>query len=447
MPADGVGMTATTISTGPAHLDRASALNRSGPVLDVVIPVHNEQVDLEPSVRRLYAHLSATVPYPFRITVADNASTDDTRAIAAKLARELPEVEVLTLAAKGRGRALRAAWSASDAPVLVYLDVDLSTDLAALLPLLRGTLATRFSDAQCGFKAIRADVARQLLPLVEDTGWFFDTELLVLAERAGLRIHEVPVDWVDDPDSRVDIPATIVADLKGIARLGWALATRDHRDHRDPARARRADRANSYYAAAVQAGTVSWKALFFGSFDASSFITVDKPPASLWVMALSGRLFGFSSWSMLVPQALAGVASVALLYAAVRRWAGPVGGLLAGTVLALTPVAVLMFRFNNPDALLTLLLVAAGYAVVRATERASLRWLVLAGALVGLGFLTKMLQAFLVLPAFAVVYLLAAPLRRWLHQQLRAGAGLRVQRARPHLRQRPARRRQRSARW
>ncbi len=144
---------------------------------------------------------------------------------------------VLRLAEKGRGRALRAAWSSSDAPVLPYMDVDLSTDLAGLLPLVAplisattpccgGTLRARFSDAQCGFKAIRADVAAELLPLVEDTDWFFDTELLVLAERTGLRIHEVPVDWIDHPDSRVDIAATALADLHGVARLGRTLATR-----------------------------------------------------------------------------------------------------------------------------------------------------------------------------------------------------------------------------
>ncbi|MFF4887761.1 glycosyltransferase [Streptomyces nigra] len=233
------------------------------PVLDVVVPVHNEQADLERSVRRLHAHLRETFPYPFRITVADNASTDATPAIAARLAEELPETEWLRLAEKGRGRALHTAWSRSEAPVLAYLDVDLSTDLAALLPLvaplisghsdiaigtrlargsrvvrgprrevisrcynalLRSTLAVGFSDAQCGFKAVRRDVAERLLPLVEDSGWFFDTEMLVIAERAGLRIHEVPVDWVDDPDSRVDIWATALADLRGIARIGAALA-------------------------------------------------------------------------------------------------------------------------------------------------------------------------------------------------------------------------------
>jgi putative flippase GtrA len=233
------------------------------PVLDLVIPVYNEETDLEPCVRRLHEHLTARFPYAFRLTIADNASTDATLALAHRLSRELPDVAVVHLAEKGRGRALRTVWLASDATVLAYTDVDLSTDLNALLPLvaplitghsdlalgtrlargsrvvrgtkrelisrgynllLRGTLAARFSDAQCGFKAIRADVARRLLPLVEDTGWFFDTELLVLAERVGLRMHEVPVDWVDDPDSRVDIVSTAVADLRGIVRVGRALA-------------------------------------------------------------------------------------------------------------------------------------------------------------------------------------------------------------------------------
>ncbi|HJP74891.1 MAG TPA: glycosyltransferase family 39 protein [Pseudonocardiaceae bacterium] len=167
--------------------------------------------------------------------------------------------------------------------------------------------------------------------------------------------------------------------------------------------------ANDFYAAAVQAGTQSWKAWLFGSLDSSNAITVDKPPAAFWVMGLSARIFGFSSWSMLVPDALAGVASVGLLYGAVRRWSGPAAGLFAGAALALTPVAALMFRFNNPDAILVLLLVAGAYCVVRATEKASPKWLMLAGVLVGFGFLTKMLQAFLVLPAFALVYLVAAP--------------------------------------
>lgn len=167
--------------------------------------------------------------------------------------------------------------------------------------------------------------------------------------------------------------------------------------------------ANDFYAAAAQAGTQSWKALLFGSLDSGNAITVDKPPAALWVMGLSGRLLGFGSFSLLLPQALMGVASVALLYAAVRRCSGPAAGLIAGAALGLTPVAALMFRFDNPDALLVLLLVTAAYCTVRATEQGSGRWLAAAGVAVGFGFLTKMLQAFLVLPALGLMFLVAAP--------------------------------------
>ena len=226
--------------------------------IDVVVPVHNEEATLERSIRRLHRFLESEFPFSWRIVVADNASTDATPAIADRLAHELTRVEVRHLERKGRGRALRAAWSASEAQVVCYMDVDLSTDLRALLPLvapllsghsdlaigtrlahgarvvrgpkrelisraynrlLHTALRTRFSDAQCGFKAARTDALRGLLEHVRDDGWFFDTELLVLAQRRGLRIHEVPVDWVDDPDSRVAIVRTAYEDLRGVARL------------------------------------------------------------------------------------------------------------------------------------------------------------------------------------------------------------------------------------
>ncbi len=184
--------------------------------------------------------------------------------------------------------------------------------------------------------------------------------------------------------------------------------------------------ANSFYSAAVQAGTKSWKAFFFGSSDASNFITVDKPPASLWVMEISARIFGVNSWSILVPQALEGVATVGVLYATVRRWFSPGAALISGALLALTPVAVLMFRFNNPDSLLVLLLVVAAYATVRALERAQTWWLVAAMACVGTGFITKMLQAFIIVPVIGLVYLLFAPtpLARRIRQLLVAAVAL-----------------------
>ena len=230
------------------------------PMLDVeiVIPVYNEERVLAATVYRLHAFLSRQLRFSWRITIADNASTDCTPEIAEALARSLDGVAVLRLEQKGRGRALRAAWSASPARVVAYMDVDLSTDLSALLPLvapllsghsdiaigtrlhpaaqversvkrelisrsynrlLRVALRARFSDAQCGFKAARAVVARELLPLVRDEEWFFDTELLVLAQRLGMRVHEVPVDWVEDIDSRVQIVPTALADLRGVGRL------------------------------------------------------------------------------------------------------------------------------------------------------------------------------------------------------------------------------------
>ncbi len=226
--------------------------------VDIVVPVYNEQDGLERSVRRLHRFLRDSFPFSWRIVIADNASTDATPAIARALAEDLPGVASLRLERKGRGRALRAAWTDSGARVVAYMDVDLSTDLRALLPLVapllsghsdiaigtrlahgarvvRGpkrelisraynrvlhmVLRARFSDAQCGFKAVRADAAASLLDDVRDDGWFFDTELLVLAQRRGLRIHEVPVDWIDDPDSRVDVVSTALTDLRGVARL------------------------------------------------------------------------------------------------------------------------------------------------------------------------------------------------------------------------------------
>jgi putative flippase GtrA len=233
-------------------------MTSAAPLLDVVIPVYNEQAGLARSVRRLHRYLACEFPFSWRIVIADNASTDDTPAIGRALAAELGDVRYTRLERKGRGRALRAAWAASDARVVSYMDVDLSTDLRALLPLvaplvsghsdlaigtrlapgarvvrgpkrelisraynglLHAVLHARFSDAQCGFKAVRRDALAQLLPGVRDDGWFFDTELLVLAQRRGVRIHEVPVDWVDDPDSRVKIVRTALEDLRGVARL------------------------------------------------------------------------------------------------------------------------------------------------------------------------------------------------------------------------------------
>ena len=233
-------------------------------VVDIVLPVYNEAAGLEASVRRLHTYLSNSFPLTWNITIVDNASTDATGAIAAALSRDLPNVSELHLDRKGRGLALREAWNRSTSPVVAYMDIDLSTDLDALLPMiaplasghseiaigsrltpgasvargpkrevisrgynvmLRAMFATQIRDMQCGFKAIRTDVARELLPAIVDDGWFFDTELLLLAERNGLRIHQVPVDWVDDPDSRVRIGQTAIDDFRGALRVARTFAT------------------------------------------------------------------------------------------------------------------------------------------------------------------------------------------------------------------------------
>jgi glycosyltransferase involved in cell wall biosynthesis len=230
----------------------------ASPLVEIVVPVYNEARGITHSVRTLRSFLDRQFPFPALVTIIDNGSTDDTALLADRLAAELDGVRALHLGLKGRGRALRAVWPASRARVVAYMDADLSTSLEALLPLvapllsghsdvavgtrlargahvvrgpkreiisrsynllLKACLHNAFSDAQCGFKAARADVARRLVPLVADNDWFFDTEFLVLAERHGYRIHEVPVDWVDDPDSRVDVLRTAYDDLKGIARL------------------------------------------------------------------------------------------------------------------------------------------------------------------------------------------------------------------------------------
>ena len=258
-----MGMTSDSLLREAATLGDGQPPAPCGTAVDIVIPVRDEERDLGPGVRRLHGFLGAEFPFTARITIADNGSGDGTWAQALALEAALEGVRAVRLDRPGRGGALRSVWSHSDAAIFAYMDVDLSTDLNALLPLLapllsghsdvaigtrlaRGArvirgprreiisrcynlllhaaLGTGFSDAQCGFKAIRADAARVLLPLTRDTGWFFDTELLVLAERAGLRIHEVPVDWIDDSDSRVKLAATAMADLRGIIRLGTGLA-------------------------------------------------------------------------------------------------------------------------------------------------------------------------------------------------------------------------------
>lgn len=440
------------------------------PLIDIVVPVLNEEKILQKSITTLDEYMAKHLPYRYQITIADNVSQDKTLEIAKNLAEKHRSVRVVSLAERGRGRALKRVWQNSSADILAYMDVDLSTSLDDFLPMIQPLVAgeagvaigsrlmkdsrtsrgvkrefisrcynriikwtsgTKFSDAQCGFKAIRRDVAAKFLPKIRDNEWFFDTELLIKTERASVPIHEQPVTWIEDTDSRVKIVKTAVDDLKGLYRVNKELDKRSWFERWTlPVLlaltgtlylfgALHNGMANSYYAAAVQAASQDWTAWLFGSLDAANYVSIDKPPLATMVMGLSARLFGFSSFSMLLPSVLAGVGSVWLVYASVKRQFGFMSAAIAGMVLAMTPVAVLMFGFNNPDAILTLMLTASGYAFLRSLEgKRPLLWLGLAGLFTGLAFNTKMLQGLMVLLAMVLVYLVFAKppiVTRFLH--------------------------------
>ena len=432
-------------------------LNPQTLTIDIVLPVLNEAHIIEASISKLHKYLIDNLPYRWQIIIADNGSSDGTYQIAQQLTKRWSGVRLVRLNERGLGLALKTVWQKSKADILAYMDIDLSTNLDSFMPMIsplitgeaglatgsrlmkesrttrgfkreiisrcynriiRTIMKTNFVDAQCGFKAIRRDLAQKLLPHIKDKAWFFDTELLVKAEYEGYKIHEEPVKWVEDADSRVRIVETAADDIKGLSRVRkeygkssfgemaafgglllftsifylWNLTINGM--------------ANSYYAAAAQAASTSWLAWLFGSLDAANFVSVDKPPISMMIMGLFGRLFVFSSWSMLLPHALAGIATVALVYLVVRRWYGARAGLIAGVVMALTPAAALMFRFNNPDSFLTLFLTASAYSFLRSFEvNKPVLWLSLAGLFTGFAFNTKMLQGLLLLPIMTIIYI------------------------------------------
>lgn len=440
------------------------------PFVDIVVPVLNEEKILQSSIETLDEYMIENLPYRYQITIADNGSQDNTLKIAKNLAQNHQSVRVVRLAERGRGRALKQVWQNSQADILTYMDVDLSTSLDDFLPMIQPLVAgeagvaigsrlmkesetsrgfkrefisrcynkiikltsrTKFGDAQCGFKAIRRDVAKRFLPKIKDNEWFFDTELLIKTERAGVPIHEQPVTWIEDTDSRVKIVKTAVDDLKGLHRVNKELDNRSWFEKMTLPMlliatgalymfgAMHNGMANSYYAAAVQAASQNWTAWLFGSLDAANYVSIDKPPLATMIMGFSARLFGFSSFSMLLPSVLAGIGSVWLLYSAMKRQFGFTSAAIAGITLVITPAAALMFGFNNPDAILTFMLTASGYAFLRSLEgKRPLLWLSLAGLFTGLAFNTKMLQGLMVLPAMVIVYLIFAKppiVTRFLH--------------------------------
>ena len=429
------------------------------PLVEVVVPALNEERTLRTNIETLYNFLRAQDGLQFRITIADNGSTDRTQVIANELAEHYAAIRVVRMSERGRGRALKQVWMNSDADILSYMDVDLSTSLDDFMPLIKPLvngeagvaigsrlskhsrttrcfkrdfisktynkiiktyMGTKFSDAQCGFKAIRRDVARTILPKVTDTQWFFDTELLIKAEKTGVKIHEQPVTWIEDTDSRVKIVKTVTEDLRGLARVKKELKNINEDIGTKKIAigvlliltaitylfgALQNGMANSYYAAAVQAASSNFTAWLFGSLDAANFVSVDKPPLSTMIMGLSARIFGFSSFSMLLPNVLAGVITVYLVYRITRYYFGFKSGIIAGGILAVTPVVTLMSGFNNPDAILMCFLTASGYFLIRALDKKPIRNLALAALFSGLAFNTKMLQGLMVLPAIYVVYL------------------------------------------
>lgn len=367
------------------------------PRVEVVIPTHNEEAVLEESVRRLRAYLDAHVPYEVLVTIADNASTDRTPEIAFRLAEVLPGVRAVLLPEKGRGRALAQVWGTSRAEVLAYMDVDLSTDLAAfpalVAPLLSGhsdvaigtrlargsrvvrgpkreaisrtynlmlrtALRAHFSDAQCGFKAVRAEVAQALLPHVRNRNWFFDTELLVLAQRSGARIHEVPVDWVDDPDSRVDIVATAREDVAGMARmLKDEIAGRGRVDipglRRAPDSRGRLLRQILTFGAIGVVSTLAYVLLYAGLREIVSAVAANAIALVLTAVgntAANARLtFGARGWKRVIRDQIGGGAIFAL-------------------ALALTTAALAVLQAVDPDpsrfAEITVLVLASAVATV-----------------------------------------------------------------------------------
>lgn len=429
------------------------------PTVNIIIPCHNEAETLAANIQILHSFCQKKLTQVYSITIVDSASTDNTLRIAKKLAKKFTNVRVMHVDQPGRGLAIRTAILQSKADIIAYMDEDLSTDIQALpqllLPLIkksnlvaigdryheqsvvkrnikRSILSVGYSlfarfflrlgikDYQCGFKAMRTSAAKQLLENVENNQWFFDSELLTRAHDAGFEILQIPVTWTENTDSRVKIWPAIAEFIAGINRVA-----KSRRQLLTPERGivlglvllmlalllpaiTMNGWANTYYTMAVQAANQNWKAFFYGSIDSANFVTLDKPPLSVWFSALSARIFGFSTFSILLPHMIAGVVTLLLVYVMVRRYFGIKPAIVAGLSFILTPITIAVFRYNIPDSILTVFLVASAYAFLRAIEKSRLGWLLLAGVFVGLAFNVKMIQALIVVPIYGLMYLLFA---------------------------------------
>lgn len=419
--------------------------------LEFVIPCHNEAATLRTQVEKVLSYLDKTFTDSWRLIIIDSGSSDDTLSIARDLAKRHRRVRAIKVELPGRGLALRTAIQASRAEILLYMDEDLSTSLETLPKLVarvkarpktlaiasrivrgsrvrrslhRGILSHAYSwlarlflrigiqDFQCGCKAFRVRDAQALSEHVVDNKWFFDTELLFRAWQQNYLIQEEPVEWCESKQSSVKLLSTSLGFLGAINRLSHERSRWWHIDtillgtlmvgFAGLLFATLAGNgwANTYYTAAALAGAKNWSTFFFGGFDSSGYISVDKPPLAIWLSSLSVRLFGAHGLAILLPHLAAGVATLVVVYVMVRRYFGTLAACLAGLCLMFTPIAVIAFRYNNPDAILTFCLSLATYGFLRVLERPSWRWSVLAGAMVGAAFMTKMLQALIVVPVF-----------------------------------------------
>ncbi len=429
------------------------------PSVNIIVPCHNEAETLAANIQSLLSFCQKNLTLIYSITIVDSASTDNTLRIAKKLTKKHANVRVIHVDQPGRGLAIRTAILQSKADIIAYMDEDLSTDISALPALIqplvkksnlivigdryhkqsnvkrnikRSILSVGYSlfarfylrlgikDYQCGFKALRTSTAKKLLENVANNQWFFDSELLVRAHDAGCDILQIPVTWTENTDSRVKIWPTIAEFIAGINRVA-----KSRRQLLTPERGivlglvllllslllpaiTMNGWANTYYTMAVQAANQNWKAFFYGSIDSANFVTLDKPPLSVWLSALSARVFGLSTFSILLPHLIAGVITLLLVYIMVRRYFGIKSAIIAGFCFILTPITIVVFRYNIPDSILTVFLVASAYAFLRAIEKPQLRWLLLAGAFVGFAFNVKMIQALIVVPIYGLLYLLYA---------------------------------------
>lgn len=440
-----------------ASHDRAKNTAQSPLDVEIVIPIKSARASLATDVDTIIEHLQKTTSYSFLITLACNGGDKESYRAVSAVAQSNPSLVQYTYTKEGgRGGALKTAWSHSRATVVAYMDDDLATDLQALQSLLdplvkgkadlvigdryhpkstvrrsvfreilsraysqltRRALRLPFKDYQCGFKAIRTEVAQKVLSRVHDTGWFFDTELIAEAYRKKYRVVELPIRWNDSPTTTVRfIPATItlVGGVNRVARQQKRLIT--------PERIlvsailllalgiyayqiNSISWLNPYYSMATQAAATDWKAFLFGSLDAENFITLDKFPMVVWPSAMSVRLFGLSAFSMVLPHILAGVASCYLLYLIIRRQFGVISGAGAALTFLFIPVTSVIFRFNNPDSFLVLYLLCAAWALFSLHASSARRYYIFIGVFLGLAFQIKTLQSVLAWPAFAAAYI------------------------------------------